>query len=174
MKNERIDGANLAAMEQRLGCKFCDDGIFAEMVLDLESYAEKTAPVAGVEFGFFSGDYDVLRRAVAEVDDDWVQYFTDGSRVLCGFVDGRPVSFCIVEPSYDCILSGDGVKIGGPGCVGTVPQYRNRGIGLRMVDLATVWLKNEGFDKSYIHYTYLDKWYAKLGYHTIARFDFPK
>lgn len=57
------------------------------------------------------------------------------------------------------------------GCVGTVPQYRNRGIGLRMVDLATLFLKNEKCDKAYIHYTHIDKWYAALGYQVFARFN---
>ena len=29
----------------------------------------------------------------------------------------------------------------------------------------------EGFDLSYIHYTHLEHWYAKLGYRTILRWD---
>ncbi|MBO7531565.1 MAG: hypothetical protein J6T50_07145, partial [Lachnospiraceae bacterium] len=57
-------------------------------------------------------------------------------------------------------------KIGGPGCVGTVPEYRDRGIGLTMVRNVTQILRDELYDYSYIHYTYETGWYSKLGYTT--------
>ena len=63
------------------------------------------------------------------------------------------------------------IKIGGIACVGTIPEYRKMGIGLRLVDLATLYLKKKGFDYSYIHYTHLEKWYNKLGYQGIAKFS---
>lgn len=89
-----------------------------------------------------------------------------------GYMGEKPVSFCVVNVNADCILSAPGVKVGAIGCVGTVPQYREAGIGLRMVDLTTLYLKNEGCDKAYISYTHIDKWYEKLGYQTFARFSF--
>lgn len=74
--------------------------------------------------------------------------------------------------SADCVLSVPGVKVGSIGCVGTLPQYREQGIGLRMVELATLYLKNAGCDKSYVSYTHIERWYQKLGYQVFARFSF--
>ena len=66
-------------------------------------------------------------------------------------------------------IDGKRIKIGGPGCVGTLPEYRNKGVGLSMVKYATQILKNEGFDYSYIHYTHISEWYSKLGYKTVLQ-----
>ena len=65
----------------------------------------------------------------------------------------------------------DGLRISGPGCVGTVPAYRKKGIGLEMVRRATIMLKEEGFDLSWIHYTHIGPWYEKLGYRTVLRWN---
>ena len=162
------------AMEKRLGCRFCEDGKFAEMGMDLADYEEKTTPIEGVSYGFFQGDMQLLREAVAQVDATWVEFYPDGTDVFAGFVSGKPVCFCIVEEDKECMLAEPGVKVGSIGCVGTLPEYRGRQLGLRMVDLATLYLKQQGFDKGYIHYTAIDHWYAKLGYETFARFSFCK
>ena len=61
-------------------------------------------------------------------------------------------------------------KHGSIGCVGTVPEYREKGIGLAMVAHATQILKEAGCDKSFIHYTALEKWYGRLGYETCMAF----
>ncbi len=61
------------------------------------------------------------------------------------------------------------MKVGGPGCVGTLPEYRNKGIGLIMVKHVTQILKEEGYDYSYIHFTGVAPWYEKLGYKTTIR-----
>ncbi len=171
LKREQINQEKQKEMEKRLQCIFCDDGLYAEMSLDLKDYNEKTQPLREVSFGFYQGDIEVLKETVASVDEEWVQYFDKDTLVFCGYIKKKPVSFCIVERDEDCIISKSGIKVGGIGCVGTVPQYRNLGIGLRMVDLATLYLKNEGCDKSYIHYTHIDQWYGKLGYQTFARFS---
>jgi predicted N-acetyltransferase YhbS len=74
-----------------------------------------------------------------------------------------------------CILSDlgmqDNLKIGGPGCVGTIPKYREKGIGLEMVRRATVLLKKEKYDISWIHYTHIENWYKKLGYETVLKWN---
>ena len=44
------------------------------------------------------------------------------------------------------------------------------GIGLAMVAHATQILNEAGCDKSFIHYTALDKWYGRLGYETCMAF----
>ena len=54
---------------------------------------------------------------------------------------------------------------------GTIPAYRKQGIGLKMVQNATAILKEVGYDLSYIHYTAVGHWYARLGYQTILRWN---
>lgn len=148
--------------------------IFDEMVLPLDEFDESAyrKDLGGdVSFGFYDGDNEELRRAVASVDEDWVQYFRAGQRVFCGYIGGKTASFCIVDDLGAHDIGGRTVKVGGPGCVGTLPEYRDRGIGLTMVKLVTKMLKDEGFDLSYIHFTYVAPWYAKLGYKTSIRWN---
>ena len=83
----------------------------------------------------------------------------------CAFVDGRVAAFCLVED----MCTFQGLRVGGPGCVGTLPEFRRQGIGLKMVQNATALLRDRGFDLSYIHYTGVASWYAKLGYRTVLR-----
>ncbi|MBR6478762.1 MAG: GNAT family N-acetyltransferase, partial [Lachnospiraceae bacterium] len=96
----------------------------------------------------------------------WVSFFNENSRVYCGFVDGKIASFCLIEDFGEHVVNGQNWKIGGPGCVGTILEYRDRGIGLTMVRNVTKILQDEFYDYSYIHYTYETKWYGKLGYET--------
>ena len=141
---------------------------FVEMILPLREGVLRPAPQPdGITFGIYDGEHALLLEAVREVEPDWVQYFGNGDRVLCGFDGTKPVSFCLLSDfgRYR------GLRVGGPGCVGTLPAYRGRGIGLSMVAEATALLGAEGFDLSYIHYTHLERWYAKLGYRTILRWD---
>jgi len=149
-----------------------EDWTFDEMVLRLEEFDshgyEKELDTA-ITFGFYEGDRTELLTAVEQVDSDWVEYFGEGSRVFCGYLDGNVVSFCIVENMGTYNINGQMLKIGGPGCVGTLPEYRDKGIGLMMVKKATKILKDEGYDYSYIHYTYVAQWYAKLGYETVLQ-----
>ena len=171
---EVLDQTKLERFCQRLNCDLCDDGPFAEMSMPLEGYQEQTAPIEGITYGFYDGPVEVLQAAVAQVDDTWVQYFGGKSRVFCAWLGEELVSFCIVEGDDNCPLAVPGVRVGSIGCVGTVPQHRGRKIGLRMVDLATVILQQEGYTKGYISYTAIDHWYAKLGYRTYTRFRFRK
>lgn len=170
---EYIDPKKQADMARELGCTFCDNGYYAEMSMPLENYAEKTQPIDGVTYGFYHGDLKTLHEAVLRVDDTWVQYYDETIPTFCAMVDGKIASFCQVELEADCIISRPGEHVVSIGCVGTVPEMRRRGIGLRMVDLATVWAKEQGSTRGYIHYTGVAHWYAKLGYVTFARFDLP-
>lgn len=161
-------------MEKRLGCTFCDDGKFAEMYIDLSGYNEQTKPIENVVYQFYDGQMDDMKQAVNLVDKEWVQYFNNRQNIFCGYVENQLASFCLIDIDVDCMISTDNCKVGSIGCVGTLPQYRKNGIGLRMVDLATVYLKEKNCDKSYVSYTHIDKWYEKLGYQTFARFTFDK
>ncbi len=57
-----------------------------------------------------------------------------------------------------------GKNVGAIGCLGVADHARGRGIGLFMADYATEMLKRRGCTTSYIGWTWLVDWYAKLGY----------
>ena len=171
MLNMQIDTVKLKNMENKLNCKFGNDGVFVEMALALNEYQERLPSISGVSFGVYSGDLEKIRKLVEKVDAKWCKYFTENTTIFCAFVNKEPVSFCIITPTADSILCDDKLKIGGVACVGTVPEYRKRGLGLKMVDMATIYLKTLNSDIAYIHYTHLEKWYKKLGYETVARFS---
>ena len=147
-----------------------EENVFTELVMDLRK--ERPAvpayrPPEGITFGRYHGEIGPLREAVAQVDDDWVQYFDEETPVYCAFAGGKIAAFCILS---DWGVH-EGLRIGGPGCVGTVPAYRGKGIGLEMVRLATELQREEGFGLSWIHYTHLEKWYSRLGYRTVLRWN---
>lgn len=146
------------------------DDVSCEMVLPLSDYKDSGTPDAlpqGVRFGFYKGPSAPLLQAVGAVDEGWVQYFTKTERCYCATLGDQVLSFCIVDE----MGSFGGLRVGGPGCVGTVPAFRRRGIGLELVRRATLILKERGFDLSYIHYTHVDKWYERLGYQTVLRWN---
>jgi ribosomal protein S18 acetylase RimI-like enzyme len=141
----------------------------SEMLLELrefdtDAYVKNFA--GNVSFGYYDGDMDVLKEAVAKVVPHWVDFFSENARIYCGYVDGKIVSFCMIQDFGEHIMDGKNRKIGGPGCVGTLPEYRDLGIGLTMVKKVTQILREEMYDYSYIHYTYETGWYSKLGYKT--------
>ena len=147
-----------------------EDGVWEEMALDLRDFNPEalTIPVPeGIRYGFYEGDLDVLRGLVGRVSDNWPPLFDGKNRVYCGFDGDRVASFCLVE---DMGRFGK-LKVGGPGCVGTLPEYRRQGIGLKMVQDVTAILQDEGFDLSYIHFTGVGRWYEKLGYRTTLRWN---
>lgn len=122
------------------------------------------ADTPGISFEIRQAD-ETVRNAVSKVDPDWVQYFTDGE-VMCAVSNGTVAAFCILEKHVSCVLSGGTSKMGSIGCVGTVPEFRRRGIGLEMVKRASAELLERGSERIFIHYTGVYGWYAKLGYHT--------
>ena len=121
-------------------------------------------PRSGAEFRLVSGSDSRVLEAVRSVDADWAQYFP-GTETLCAFVGGGIASFCILGTDELCILSGCG-RMGSVGCVGTVPAYRRRGIGLEMVADGSRRLLERCCERIFIHYTAVYDWYAGLGYRT--------
>ncbi|MBQ8171881.1 MAG: GNAT family N-acetyltransferase [Oscillospiraceae bacterium] len=148
------------------------DSEFMEMELRLSNFTipDYKTP-SNAQYGFFDGSIDELRRAVAEVDGEWVQYFNEDGLFFCCFVNGDIASFCIIGEDEDCLLSDGSTKTGSIGCVGTVPKFRRKGLGLHMVALSAQWLKKQGCDNVFIHYTHLEDWYGKLGAKTFLRFS---
>ncbi len=144
------------------------DSIHSEMILPLKSTVPMPpVPVRdSVRYAYWDGDPEPLYRAVEKVVPAWVPIYRESSdRVLCGTENGEILCFCMVEDMGTHM----GLRIAGPGCVGTVPEARRQGVGLRMVQLATEILRIENRDLSYIHYTGVAPWYAKLGYRTVLR-----
>lgn len=144
-----------------------------EMVLELKDYVGKEMPQCPecIQFDYYTGDRATLLQAVGTVEAGWPEFFGESDKVYCAFVDGKIASFCIVENMGTHNLNGRTVKIGGPGCVGTLPECRRKGIGLAMVHKVTEILREQGYDLSYIHWTGVADWYAKLGYKRILQWD---
>ncbi len=154
-----------------------EDGCF-EMKLAMKDFEVEKAPVnmqTGVTFGYYNDeDRTALYEAVADVDEDWVQYFPKADKVFCVFLEGKVISFTILSYDDDNILCREGAKIGSIGCVGTIHSEREKGIGLTMVALATEEMKKQNCDEVFIHWTHLDKWYGKLGYRTFLYYWFGR
>ena len=146
------------------------DWTFSELIMDLRNDSPREVVPhcpENITFGEYKGDISQLKKAVYEVDEDWVQYFGEWSRVFCAFDQDKVVAFCILS---DWGMQ-DNLKVGGPGCVGTIPEYREKGIGLELVRRATDLLKKDKYDISWIHYTHLENWYKKLGYKTVLKWN---
>ena len=145
------------------------EDVFEEQILKLSDFTPEASLVCpeNITFGIYEGDVSRLHAAIREVEEDWVRYFGAQDPVYCAFDGEKVVSFCILDEMGIC----QGLRIAGPGCVGTVPAYRKKGIGLKMVQNATAILKDRGYDISYIHYTQVGHWYARLGYRTVLRWS---
>ncbi len=148
-----------------------EDEPASEMLLSLKGFDENIYSKSfddDIHFGYYEGDMDKLRENVAKVVPHWTQFFGDDSKVYCGYIGRNVASFCQIEDFGEHVVNGMNLKIGGPGCVGTLPEYRDLGIGLSMVRNVTGILRDEQYDLSYIHYTYETAWYGKLGYKTFV------
>ncbi len=155
-------------------CDLPEDSVYDEMILSLSEfdvYCYDKKLDDNVSFGFYKGDLDKIKKAAAKVEESWAPLYDGNDRIFCGYIDGEIASFCMIEDMGVHEINGRKLKIGGPGCVGTLPKYRNKGIGLIMVKKATKILKDEGYDYSYIHYTGVAPWYEKLGYKTTIKWS---
>ena len=144
-----------------------EDEPASEMILALNEFDENIYSKTfgdDITFGYYEGDVESLKEKVARVVPHWTQFFGEDSRVYCAFVNGELASFCQIQDFGEHVVGDEKWRIGGPGCVGTLPEYRDRGLGLSMVKNVTKILRDENYDHSYIHYTYETAWYGKLGY----------
>lgn len=140
-----------------------------EMLLKLEDFRFDTLTLHGsdmAEYGWFDGDLKDITSAVALVDEDWTQYFTNAENIYVAKVNGEIASFCLVDINCQNYLTDKYGKVGMPGCVGTVPKYRQKGIALEMVARVTDYLKAQGMNVSFIYFTGVSEWYKKIGYKT--------
>lgn len=140
-----------------------------EMLLELNDYSGSDYCLHGhdtAEYGWFSGSPEEIKSAVALVDESWIPYYNNPDIIYVARVNGEIASFCIVESDCQNYLTDMHGRVGMPGCVGTVPKYRNKGIALEMIANVTGYLKDKGMDVSFIFYTGVSRWYAKIGYKT--------
>lgn len=151
-----------------MGYEIGDTGV--EMGMDLNGFSP-LLPETDITYDFLNSKYEELKKAVASVDEEWVQYFDKDSNIYCGFKNGEIACFCLVDYDAECILSDEKSKVASIGCVGTVPKFRRNGYGLKMVENATLISKEKGCNKSFIHQTHLESWYGKLGYKTVIKFS---
>lgn len=140
-----------------------------EMILILEDFQLDKLTLHGsdiAEYGWFDGDLEDIRTAVSLVDEDWTQYFINRENIYVAKVNGEIASFCLVDTNCQNYLSDKYGKVGMPGCVGTVPKFRHKGIALEMVARVTEYLKMQGMKVSFVFFTGVAEWYEKIGYKT--------
>lgn len=148
-----------------------------EMKMSLSDFCEEQLPSCpdDVVFGYCPENRrDELYEAVKKVNSDWIEYFDYGSPVFIAERNGKIAGFCIVDVNADTIISTGKNNIGMIGCVGVIPEQRRNGIGLAMVAKAMLDVKAKGCDEVFIHYTYLDWWYGRLGFKTFLHYWFGK
>lgn len=162
---------------EKLGYRSDDRCLEMKMKLDNFDLAGLDIPKCpdNVTFGYIYDDRrEELQKAVAAVDEDWVQYFDFRSPVFAAQSDGKIVGFCIPESDTETIISTGKNNVGMVGCVGVVPEFREKGIGLAMTANAVHDLQQKGSDEIFIHYTYLDWWYGRLGFRTFLWYLFAE
>lgn len=105
---------------------------------------------------------------------NWVKYFKDSNNdnVLIAKVDNKIVGSVIVLGSEGIVWSKLLEKPGGFGALGVSEEYRGKGIGLAIAAKATELLKERGVKNSFLGWTYLDKWYGKLGYSVWREYEY--
>jgi len=138
-----------------------------EMILNLADFNLDQLTLHGsdiAEYEWYHGDLETIKSAVSLVDENWPQYFTKTDNIYVAKVNGEIASFCLVDTNCYNYLTDKYGKVGMPGCIGTVPKYRNKGIALEMVAKVTQYLKEQGMNISFIYYTGVPHWYEKIGY----------
>lgn len=151
-----------------------DSREYKELILWASDIEKTNIPIEvpdNITFGMYEGDFEAFLFEVRRVDTGWAEIYKPGDRIYCGFDGEKIASFCMLEDMGTYTEDGVTYKIGGPGCVGTVPEYRKKGIGLKMIQKATAIIKDLGYDISYIHYTGVANWYAKLGYEVVLTWN---
>lgn len=148
---------------------FTSAGGCDEMILSLEDFRFDKLALHGsdiAEYGWFDGDMEDIQSAVSLVEESWTQYYTNPDNIFVAKVNDEIASFCLVDINCQNYLTDKYCKVGMPGCVGSVPKFRNKGIALEMVARVTEYLKTQGMDVSFIYFTGVAKWYEKIGYKT--------
>ncbi len=124
---------------------------------------------AGLEYRFAEKkDLPALLKAVEAAKEGWVDVFAGcKDPVFLAIMDGKIAGFEVLASDGGRFLR-PGQQVGCVGCVGVIPEQREQGIGMDMVAQGIQWLKEQGCTLIELRYVWLDKWYDKLGFQTVA------
>lgn len=158
-------------------CGYHCTGGCVEMQMPLKDVKVEELPVnlhpENITFEYCTEeDKTKLYEAVAQVDEEWVQYFKVNKLFFIAKEKDEIIGFTIVSFDDVTLQSTGTNKVGNIGCVGVIPSKRKYGLGLTLVARSIEELKKQNVDIGYIHFTQLEKWYEKLGYRTFCRFWF--
>lgn len=166
-----VVGENVSFFEKR---GYAADWTSINMELGLDGFDRSSLAIppapAGLEYRFAEeSDRTELLAAVEAAEEGWARIFEEcKDPVFLAVLDGEIAGFEILSPNSGRFLR-PGQQVGSVGCVGVVPAQRKKGIGLAMVAQGVQWLKEQGSTMIELRYTWLDKWYGKLGFQTVAR-----
>lgn len=135
---------------------------------DRDSLSIPPAP-AGLGYRFAEeSDRAALLDAVEAAEEGWVDVFANCvDPVFLAILDGKIAGFEVLASNGGRFLR-PGQQVGCVGCVGVVPERRERGIGMAMVAEGIQWLKDQGCTMIELRYVELERWYRKLGFQTVA------
>ena len=147
---------------------YSDNGISFDMTIDLSKYSHKQELDS-------HNDNIIIRRRRKDIEDlekakkcgdaiqmGWGDIYKESSDLIVAEVDGEIVGGVIVDPD-SCMFTKSIKDAGTIGCVGVTKEYREHGVGMTLSQHAVSSLKDSGCKTCFIGYTYLDKWYGKLG-----------
>lgn len=111
---------------------------------------------------------DAVLEAVKNVEPAWLGVYENTDEdVILAKVNGNIAGFCLVS-AWNRFSAGRR-DVGSVSCVGVLPEYRKRGIGLAMVSEALGYLTEEGFARAELLHTSIPGWYGKLGFEPLHR-----
>ena len=111
---------------------------------------------------------DAVLEAVKNVEPAWLGVYENTDEdVILAKVNGNIAGFCLVS-AWNRFFGGCR-EVGSISCVGVLPEYRRRGIGLAMTASAARYLRDEGCTCAELLYTSIPQWYAKIGFTPIHR-----
>ena len=143
-----------------------------ELDLTIFNRASLAIPPApeGLRYRFAEqADRTALLKAVEAAEEGWVDIFAQcADPILLAELDGGIAGFEILTTGGG-YFARPGARVGCVGCVGVVPERRERGIGMAMVAEGIQWLKERGCTQVELRYTWLEGWYGKLGFRTVSR-----
>lgn len=137
---------------------------------DFPSLSIRPAPEGTVFRPALLAEMAKVRDAVARTEPFWTQFYTCDKDVFVAETEGEITGFVLVMTEDLPFANSFSGAVGGLGCLGVVPDMREKGIGLQLAARATERLAQLHMDVSYLGYTWLEDWYGSLGYKPFARF----
>lgn len=165
-----VVGGNVSFFEKR---GYTAAWTSVNMELDLDGFDRNSLSIppapAGLEYRFAEeSDRTELLAAVEAAEEGWVDVFVNcKDPIFLAIMDGKIAGFEVLASDGGRFLR-PGQRVGCVGCVGVVPEQRERGIGMDMVAQGIQWLKEQGSTMIELRYVELESWYRKLNFQTVA------